>query len=223
VTSTSAAPRPRTGRRRGISGSRDAILGAAKARFASQGYDGATVRGIAADAGVDPALVHHFFGTKERLFVETMRLPLDPATLISELLAPGTDGLGERLARHFLGLMRKLGDANPMIALIRSAAAHPDAARMFREFYTRSVLERVAAELDVSRPQLRAALCASQIIGLAVARFIIGLRPLVEADDETMVAAFAPALQHYLTGDLQGPDGSSGPYVTTLLPVSRMT
>jgi hypothetical protein len=73
---------------------------------------------------------------------------------------------------------------------------------MFREFYTRAVLERIAAELDISRPRLRAALCASQIIGLAVCRFIIGLRPLVDADDETMVAAYAPALQHYLTGDL---------------------
>jgi AcrR family transcriptional regulator len=209
VTSTSSAVRPRTGRRRGNSGSRDAILAAARARFASQGYDGATIRGIAVDAGVDPALVHHFFGTKERLFIETMRLPLEPATVIPELLAPGTDGLGERLARHFLRLMRELGEASPMIALIRSAAAHPDAARMFREFYTRAVLERIAAELDVSRPQLRAALCASQIIGLAVARFIIGLGPLVDADDETMVAAYAPALQHYLTGDLPPPTASA--------------
>lgn len=202
VSNTSTAARPRTGRRRGNSGSRDAILSAARTRFASQGYDGATIRGIAADAGVDPALVHHFFGTKERLFIETMRLPLEPATVIPELLAPGTDGLGERLARHVLQLMRELGEANPIIALIRSAAAYPDAARMFREFYTHAVLERIAAELDVSRPQLRAALCASQLIGLAVARFIIGLRPLVEADDETMVAAYAPALQHYLTGEL---------------------
>jgi len=191
----------RTGRRPGNSGSRAAILDAASARFAGHGYDGATIRGIAADAGVDPALVHHFFGTKERLFIATMRLPLEPATLIPELLAPGVEGLGERLARHFLRLMRELGEANPMIALIRSAAAHPDAARMFREFYTRAVLERLAAELDTSRPQLRAALCASQILGLAVARFIIGLRPLLDADDETMVAAFAPALQHYLVGD----------------------
>ncbi|HEY3259228.1 MAG TPA: TetR family transcriptional regulator [Pseudonocardiaceae bacterium] len=192
----------RMGRRPGSSGSRDAVLDAARVRFAEQGYDGATIRGIAANAGVDPALVHHFFGTKERLFVAAMHLPLEPAKLIPELLAPGLDGLGERLARHFLRLMRELGEANPMIALIRSAAAHPDAARMLREFYTRAVLERLAAELETSRPRLRAALCAAQMIGLGVATFIIGLRPLVEADDETMVAALAPALQHYLTGDL---------------------
>jgi len=192
----------RTGRRPGDSGSRAAILDAARARFASAGYDGATIRAIAADAGVDPALVHHFFGTKERLFVATMRLPVEPAKVVPALLAPGLDGLGERLARLFIGLFRELGDANPMLALIRSAAAHPDAARLFREFFTRSVLERVAAELEVPQPKLRAALCASQVMGVLVAKFIVGLGPLVEADDETLIAAYAPALHHYLTGDL---------------------
>jgi AcrR family transcriptional regulator len=194
--------RRRTGRRPGESGSRAAILDAAKARFASAGYEGATIRGIAADAGVDPALVHHFFGTKERLFIATMQFPVQPAKVVPELLAPGLDGLGERLARLFVGLFRELGEANPMLALIRSAAVQPDAARLFREFFTRAVLERVAAALDVPQPKLRAALCASQIMGLLVAKFIVGLGPLVDADDETLVAAYAPALQHYLTGDL---------------------
>jgi len=151
---------------------------------------------------VDPALVHHFFGTKERLFVATMRLPFEPAALVPMLLRPGPDGVGERLARMFVGLLRELGEANPMIALIRSATAHPDAARLFREFFTRAILERMAAELDIPQPKLRAALCASQIMGLLVAKFIIGLGPLVEADDETLIAAYAPALQHYLTGEL---------------------
>lgn len=199
---TGSDQRRRTGRRPGESGSRAAILDAARARFASLGYDGTTIRGIAADAEVDPALVHHFFGTKEQLFVATMHLPVDPSKIVPELLAPGLEGVGERLARLFIGLFRELGEANPMIALIRSAAAHPDAARMFREFFTRAVLERVAAALDLPQPELRAALCASQIMGVLVARFIVGLRPLVEADDETLVAAYAPALQHYLTGRL---------------------
>lgn len=205
------ARRRRTGRRPGESGSRQAILDAASSRFASQGYERATIRAIATDAGVDPALVHHFFGTKERLFIAAMRLPLDPATLIPALLAPGVDGLGERLAREVLRLMRELGQANPMLALIRSATARPEAARMFREFYTRAVLERLAAELDVTRPRLRAALCASQIIGFAVARFILQLGPLVDADDETMAAVLAPVLQHYLTGDLLAPPADRRP------------
>ncbi|HEY0640701.1 MAG TPA: TetR family transcriptional regulator [Pseudonocardiaceae bacterium] len=191
----------RTGRRRGESGSREAILAAARARFAASGYDGTTIRAIAADAGVDPALVHHFFGTKERLFTACMHLLVDPATVVPELLRPGPDGLGERLARLFVGLLRDERRAAPMLALLRSAAAHPEAATLFREFYTRSVLERVAARLDADRPRLRAALCASQVMGLAMAMAVVGLRPLTEAAAETLVAAYAPALQHYLTGE----------------------
>lgn len=199
---TAARSTRRSGRRPGDSGTRDAILAAARSRFTSHGYDGATIRGIATDAAVDPALVHHFFGTKERLFAATMELPLDPSQVIPELLAPGVDGLGERLARFFVTLLRDLGDANPIVAMIRSAATHPDAARMFREFYSRAVIERVAAELEFAQPRLRAALCASQLMGLVLARQVIGLEPLVQADDEVLVAAYGAALQHYLTDPL---------------------
>lgn len=178
-------------------------MSAAAVRFAEQGFQQATVRAIAADAGVDPALVHHFFGTKEQLFVAIMDLPMDPATLIPRLLEPGLDGLGERLARHFLTLVAELGQANPMLALIRSAADHPEAARMLREFLSHAVLARLARALDVDHAQLRAALCASQIMGLVVARQIVELEPLTRADTDILVAAYGPALQHYLTGPLR--------------------
>jgi AcrR family transcriptional regulator len=203
VPPTPPDPSPRrTGRRPGDSGSRAAIVDAARVRFAGVGYDRTTIRAIAADAGVDPALVHHFFGTKERLFVAAMKLPVEPATVLALVLGPGPDGVGERLARLFVRLVRDQGPTGPMLALIRSAAAHPQAAAMFREFYTRAVLEPVAAALRTDRPELRAALCASQVMGLSVAMNIIGLGPLVDADEETLVAAYAPALQHYLAGDL---------------------
>lgn len=201
----------RSGRRPGESGSREAILTAALNRFTAHGYDGATIRAIAADAGVDAALVHHFFDTKERLFAATMQLPLNPAEVIPMLVAPGTDGLGERLARFFLGLLRDLGDANPLVAMIRSASSHPEAARMFREFYSAAVLERLAHNLDAPQPRLRAALCASQIMGLVVARNIIALDPLVRAPDDVLVAAYAPALQHYLTGPLPAQANNPSP------------
>jgi AcrR family transcriptional regulator len=196
-----AEPAPR-GRRPGESGTRAAILQAARTRFTSNGYVGATIRGIAGDAGVDPALVHHFFGDKEQLFAAAMDLPINPQQVLTELLEPGVDGLGERLVRFFLRLFRELGDENPMLALLRSAASHPDAARMLREFYSRAVLERLATRLDTSQPRLRGALCVSQILGLLMARQVIGLRPLTKASDETLVAAYAPAIQHYLTGPL---------------------
>jgi AcrR family transcriptional regulator len=196
-------PEPRRiGRRPGESGSREAILEAASARFAQHGYDGATIRGIATDAGVDPALVHHFFGTKDKLFVAAMRLPLNPAEVIPKVVAAGLDGAGEKLATIFVHTMREQGDANPMVGLLRSATAHPGAARMIRDFFTSAVLEKVAAELDVPQPRLRAALCASQMMGLLVAHQVVGLRPLVEANAETLIAAIGPVIQHYLSDPL---------------------
>jgi len=198
-------PEPRRiGRRPGESGSREAILEAAGTRFAQQGYEGATIRGIATDAGVDPALVHHFFGTKDRLFVAAMRLPINPAEVIPKVVAAGIDGAGEQLAAIFVRTIRELGDANPMLGLLRSATAHPGAARMLRDFFTSAVLEKVAAELDVPQPRLRAALCASQMMGLLVAHQVVGLPPLVEATTETLVAAIGPVIQHYLSDPLPG-------------------
>jgi AcrR family transcriptional regulator len=194
----------RIGRRPGESGSREAILDAASVRFAQHGYEGATIRGIATDAGVDPALVHHFFGTKDKLFVAAMRLPIDPAEVIPKIVAAGPDGAGERLAALFVYTMREQGDANPLLGLLRSATAHGGAARMLREFFTSAVLEKVAAALDVPQPRLRAALCASQMMGLLVAHQVVGLPPLVEADSETLVAAIGPVIQHYMSDPLPG-------------------
>jgi len=198
-------PEPRRiGRRPGESGSRLAILEAASARFAQHGYEGTTIRGIATDAGVDPALVHHFFGTKDRLFIAAMRLPINPAEVIPQVVAAGIDGAGERLVTIFVHTIREQGDANPMLGLLRSATAHPDAARMLREFLTSAVLEKVAAALDTPQPRLRAALCASQIMGLLLAHQVVGLPPLVATNTETLIAAIGPVIQHYISDPLPG-------------------
>ncbi|GAA4890605.1 TetR family transcriptional regulator [Actinomycetospora straminea] len=198
-------PTPR-GRRPGDSGTRDAILDAARARFAGEGFRAATVRAIAGDAGVDPALVMHYFGTKQALFVAAMEFPLDPAQVVPRLLGPGVDGLGERLVRFLLTVIDDLGDANPMLGLVRSAVGHPDAARMMREFLGEAILDRLAAAVSehtgADRPRLRADLCASQVVGVLVARQILALPELAAADRETLVAAYGPTIQRYLTGSL---------------------
>lgn len=197
----------RRGRRPGDSGTRAAILDAARARFSSAGFRAATVRAIAGDAGVDPALVMHYFGTKQALFVAAMEFPLDPAEVVPRLIAPGIDGLGERLVRFLLGIIDELGEANPMLGLMRSAVGHPDAARMMREFLGEAILDRVAEAIseaiDTDRPRLRADLCASQIVGVLVARQILGLPELAAADRETLVAAYGATIQRYLTGSLE--------------------
>ncbi|MFC5061497.1 TetR family transcriptional regulator [Actinomycetospora atypica] len=191
----------RTGRRPGDSGTREAILAAAAGHFTEQGFRGTTVRAVATAAGVDPALVHHYFGTKDGLFAASMALPFNPADVVARVVEPGIDGLGERLVRTLLGVFAQLGDANPMLALLRSAAAHPPAAQMLREFLGEAVLDRVAAAVDADRPQLRAALCASQVVGILVAREVVALPALVEADIDTLVSAYGPTLQRYLTGE----------------------
>lgn len=198
---SSGTPR-RTGRRPGESGTEDAIRSAAANRFAREGFQAATVRAIAADAGVDPALVLHYFGSKQELFVAAMALPFDPGRLVAMLLAGGVDDLGYRIVHRLLGVLDELGDANPVLGLLRSATSHPSAARMLREFLGVAVLDRIAAALEVDRPRLRAELCASQIVGIFVARGIIELPTLVGTDRDTLAAAYGPTLQRYLTGSL---------------------
>jgi AcrR family transcriptional regulator len=191
---------PRTGRRPGVSGSRETILAAARSSFARDGYDGATIRDIAASAGVDPALVRHYFGSKEHLFVEALQFPADPAEFVPRLLAPGPDGLGERLASFFLEAW-DAPDGKPFIALLRSVTANDQAAEMLRQFISREVVGRVARSLPVDRPEMRAGLAGSHLVGLAILRYVIRLEPIASADRAELARAVGPAIQHHLTGD----------------------
>ena len=199
----------RTGRRPGASGTRAAILDAARASFAERGLSGTSVRAVAARAGVDPALVHHYFGTKSGLFAAAMELPLDPAAVVPVLLEPGLDGLGERLVRFFLRVWDEPGPRARIQAILRSALTEEAAAALLREFVTREVLGRVAAAIDADDAPLRASLAGTQLVGLGLLRYIVRVEPLASADADTVVAAIAPTLQRYLTGELAGPTSDS--------------
>lgn len=192
----------RSGRRPGGSGTREAILDAARLAFTEAGYDGATIRGIAARAGVDPALVHHYFGAKDQLFVAAMRFPVDPATMIPVLLAPGVDGLGERIVRLFLSVWDSPERISPLLALLRGAMSHERSAAMLREFIVGAVIGRIVAALDTDRPQFRAGLVGTQLIGIGMLRHVLALPPLVAASHDEIAAAVAPTIQRYLTGPL---------------------
>ena len=195
----------RAGRPAGSPPNREAILAAARAQFRERGYDSATIRGIAAAAGVDPALVHHYFGPKEDLFAASLRLPISPREALEGVLPGDPAGLGERLVRRFLELWSADGGSgDTLVGMLRSATTNDDAARMVREFVTREALGRIAEALDVPQPRLRAALAGSQLIGLALARYVIAVEPIAGADAETLVACYAPTLQRYLTGPLPG-------------------
>src|SRR5215208_6879198 len=152
----------RTGRRPGVSGTREAILDAARRAFAEHGYQHATIRGVADLAGVDPALVHHYYGTKQALFVAAVQLPVNPVSQLMAVLAEDPGQAGERMVELFLSIW-------------------DHAAAMLREFITEEVLGQIAHRLGSPDAQLRATLVGSQIIGLAMARYIVKVEPLASA------------------------------------------
>jgi AcrR family transcriptional regulator len=201
------------GRRRGESRTREAILDAARKRFGDHGYDGATIRGIASDAGVDPALVHHFYGTKERLFAAAMRLPVLPSEIITGVLGAERERLGEefgpRIGEILIGTMLRAWDVagirTAFLGLLRSAATTDQGVAMLREFVTSTIvasLTQVAGLSDDAEGRFRATLVASQVVGLGFARYVLGLEPLASATTGDLVAAIGPTVQRYLTGDI---------------------
>ncbi|MFC6020335.1 TetR family transcriptional regulator [Plantactinospora solaniradicis] len=203
----------RSGRRPGNPDTREAILAAAREVFAERGFDGASIRAIATSAGVDPALVHHYFGTKDQLFVATINIPFDPQEILPQIAVGGMDGIGERLVRTFLRVWDSpAGTAGA--ALFRSAVNNEWTAKLFREFLVTQVLRRATGllEIDPAEAPLRSSLVASQMAGLVLVRYILRLEPLASASPDVVVAAVAPNIQRYLAGDLTGltdPAGAS--------------
>jgi len=195
---------PRTGRRKGSPDTREAILAAARDAFADRGFEGASIRGIATSAGVDPALVHHYFGTKDQLFLDTVGVPVDPGEVIPAVLEGDREQIGARLVTMFLRVWGDPVRGPVLLAIVRSALQHDWSARMLREFLTSQILRRVIAKLDVPPEEaaIRAALTASQMIGLGIARYVVRIEPLASAEPDDIVAMVAPTVQRYLTGPL---------------------
>jgi AcrR family transcriptional regulator len=194
------APR-RRGRRPGGTDTRAELLDAARIEFAQRGYEGATVRVIADRAGVDPAMVNHWFGGKEALFSEALQLPVNPAEVMTAIMPGDPERLGERIVGQFLTIWDQTG-GGPMATILRSIASHDDAARMLREFIGNVMVKRVVAAVAPDRPDLRAGLVGSQLFGMGLVRYVLKLEPLASADHATVIGAVAPNLQRYLTGPL---------------------
>jgi AcrR family transcriptional regulator len=193
----------RTGRRPGNQDTRTAILAAARQAFADRGFDGASIRQIATSAGVDPALVHHYFGAKDKLFLATMESPIDPGAFLPKIFEGGLDGVGERLVRTFLGVWDSPA-GSPAAALFRSAMQHEWSARMLREFLVTQVLRRAMSSLrlDPAEAPTRAALVASQMSGLVMTRYVLKLEPIASMPQDEVVRNIAPTVQRYLADPL---------------------
>jgi len=196
----------RTGRRPGNQDTRLAILASARQAFAERGYDGASIRQIATSAGVDPALVHHYFGAKDKLFLATMEAPIDPGAILPKVFEAGLDGVGERLVRTFLSVWDSPAGSSAA-ALFRSALQHEWSARMLREFLISQILRRAmtSLQLDPAEAPTRAALVASQMAGLVMTRYILKLEPITSMSQDEIVANVGPTIQRYLGEPLPKP------------------
>ncbi|MGP3946986.1 MULTISPECIES: TetR/AcrR family transcriptional regulator [Streptomyces] len=180
-------------------GARDRILAAARNEFAERGYDKTSIRGIAKAAEVDPALVHHYFGTKEQVFEAAIELIFAPAMAAPDAVHGSREGAGERMARFMFGIWENPVSRLPLLAVMRSALTNETAAAVLRGMIERRVLLRMAGELDVPNPEFRAQLAAGHLIGIAMLRYVIRMEPMASAEVDDIVAMVGPTLQRYLT------------------------
>jgi AcrR family transcriptional regulator len=195
-----ARHRSARGRRPGGEDTRAGILDAAKAAFGERGYEGATVRDVARRAGVDAALVHHYFGTKQRLFLAAMEFPVDVATVVPRVLAGGEAGVGERFVAFVVDLWDRPEVRPTILAVVRSATTDPVAADMLRAILTEGPLRALATAIDRPDADARVALAGSQLVGLAMARYVVRLEPLASMPPHEVAAAVGPVVERYLYG-----------------------
>jgi AcrR family transcriptional regulator len=193
----------RRGRRQGEPVSRDVVLAAAKRRFATEGYEKTTLRAIASDAHVDPSMVLYLFGSKEELFRESLRLIMDPDVLV-EALTHGDGDIGTRMVRAYLRIWDGLDTSGSMRAMLQSATSNSDAHEAFRDFMQNYVLTAVSEALGGGKDStLRAMLAASQLVGVAMLRYVMEVPPLATLSGDELVRVIAPTLTRYLTADAE--------------------
>jgi AcrR family transcriptional regulator len=197
----------RTGRRPGESGTRAAITAAAERQFGERGFDATTIRSVADEAGVDPALVMQFFGSKDKLFTASIRWPFDAADELPTVIGDDPSTVGRRLVELFVRTWDVDSGRNPIVALLRAATVREAAERQLRDFLEHELLVPIVSALGSDEPLLRANLVATHMIGLGVVRYIVRFEPLASMAPADVVALISPAVQAALTGELpRAPD-----------------
>ncbi len=210
ATSGPAAARPaRTGRRPGNPDTRQAILDAARGTFAESGFDGTSIRRIAAAAGVDPALVHHYFGTKNDLFLATIEMPIDLPRILTGIAAQGVDGVGFRLVSMMLTVWES-PTGTALAAWLRTALTDQARSRMIREFIQSTVAVPFTTALGIPPQErtVRAGLVMTQVLGVVIGRYLLYLEPVVSLTTAQLITSVGGTVQRYLTGPLPQPPGA---------------
>ncbi len=188
----------RRGRRPGASTARADILAAARDLFAALGYERATLRAIAARAGTDPSLPHHYFGSKEQLFTAAMKLPVTPSDVLPAARALPPGRRGEEIVRRFLRAWDDAAQRPVLVGLLRTGLTDEHSAAAVRRFITQEALGPVARTLDPPDGALRASLVGSQLVGLALLRYVARVEPLASAPVEDLAIAIGPTIERYL-------------------------
>lgn len=186
------------GRRPGSPDTRGEIVEAARAEFAAQGFDRTSMRAVARAAGVDPALVHHYFESKEDLLFAAMDMPFDPRVLLGPVVEGPRDQLGERLVRAVLQLWDDPQRQRRLLTVVRTAIASEAASHLLRDGFLRIILDQIAAVPGIDDPRRRGNLVASQIVGLLITRYVVGIEPLASMPADEVVARVGPTVQRYL-------------------------
>ncbi len=189
------------GRPSGETGARAAIIEQARRQFGEVGYRRTSLRSIARSAGVDPRLVLHYFGSKQALFRESVELPMDPERVVDLVFARGPEHVARSAAEVIVGVLEEPRSQRALTGLLRAAVSEPEAAELIRDLLADKLLNPIASRVGGDRPELRASMVASQVVGLTVSRHVVGLPPLAAASREELLRALTPVVEHYLRGD----------------------
>jgi AcrR family transcriptional regulator len=196
------ATEARAGRRRGNPDTRATILVAAQSEFAEKGFDRVSMRGIAKAAGVDPSLMYHYFGSKDDVLLASLDVPFDPREVIPALTRDGVAGLGNRIASRFLAIWDDPANQTRLVTVVRASMSSAAAQDLLTNGVARMILGPIRAVIATPEAELRTSYVASQLLGLAVTRYVLRLEPLASAPSEVVSAAIGPTLQRYLDGDV---------------------
>lgn len=202
MTSSTTVPRG-AGRRPGSPDTRGEIVAAARREFAAKGFHTVSLRGVARAAGVDPALVHHYFAGKEDLFLVALELPFDPRVVLPPVLAGPTGGTGERLVGAVLGLWDDPALRPALLSVVRSALSSEETAHLLRDGFLHLIMEQIAALPGVTEPDRRGSLVASQIVGVLVTRYVVQLEPIASLPAAELAGTVGSTIQRYLFADLE--------------------
>jgi AcrR family transcriptional regulator len=189
------------GRPAGETDYRSAIVRAARHQFGERGYRATTLRSVAHDAGVDPRLVLHYFGSKQHLFVSSVELPIEPELVLARVFGGGAADVAPRVVDVILDVLEDAARRDAFLALMRAAVTEPEAAELIRSLFSERLLMPIASRFGGKQPSLRASMIATQLVGLAIVRYVVQVDPLAHAGREQLVRALVPVIRHYLEDD----------------------